>query len=47
MTKKDYNPCFQQNVCGPYGKCVNLLYNFKCDCSGSYFYSGKYCDECN
>ena len=33
------------DVCGPYGKCVNLYYKSVCDCSVTIFYEGKYCDK--
>lgn len=35
------------NICGTRGRCVNLYYKFHCDCSGSFFYEGKYCDKSN
>jgi hypothetical protein len=44
---KDLNPCYMNDLCGPRGKCVNLYYKFYCDCAGSFFWEGKYCEKCN
>ena len=43
---KVLNPCFQNDVCGKYGRCINLYTKFVCDCSDSIFFEGKYCKDC-
>lgn len=41
------NPCYENDVCGKYGRCVNLYQKFYCDCSVTIFYEGKYCERWN
>ena len=40
------NPCLNNNICGKYGKCINLLRDVYCECS-TIFIEGKYCDKLN
>ncbi len=40
------NPCLKNNVCGKYGKCINLHRDVYCECT-TIFMEGKYCDKGN
>jgi hypothetical protein len=39
------NPCYQNDICGKYGRCVNLYGTFKCSCDVSMFFEGEYCEK--